>query len=189
MVKRFFDFFSSLGFLILLSPIILFSWLLAMIDTNSTGVFLQERIGQYGKPFTIYKLRTMHLKSHKVSKVGAFLRVSKLDELPQLLNILKGEMSLVGPRPDISGYYDVLEVENRLILKLKPGLTSDAAIKYANEEAILKQQKHPLKYNDEVLFPDKVKLNLDYYYKQSFFGDLKIIWKTVCLFIKTNQYP
>lgn len=107
------------------------------------------------------------------------MRKSKIDELPQLFNVLFGTMSLVGPRPDIPGYYDTLQGENRKILKLKPGITSEASIKYANEEVVLEQQPNPLQYNDEVIFPDKVKMNLEYYYKQSFWLDLKILFKTI----------
>ena len=114
-----------------------------------------------------------------VTWFGRFLRKSKLDELPQLFNILKGDMSFVGPRPDLPGYYDLLEGENRKILELKPGLTSEASIKYRNEETILQNVSNPKQYNDEVLFPDKIKMNLDYYYKQNLLIDLKIILKTV----------
>jgi lipopolysaccharide/colanic/teichoic acid biosynthesis glycosyltransferase len=160
-------------------PILFMAIAIAAIDTNSNGLFLQPRVGQFGKLFTIYKLRTMHVRTSKVSNIGAFLRRYKLDELPQLLNVLQGSMSIVGPRPDIVGYYDKLEGEQRKILELKPGLTSEAAIKYANEEELLAQQENPLKYNDEVIFPDKVSMNLHYYYNSSFFGDLKIIAKTV----------
>ncbi len=177
-MKQIFDIIFAFVSLIVLFPVLLISWLVACIDTNTNGVFLQKRIGQFGKPFTIYKLRTMHINTCKVSKIGAFLRKYKLDELPQLFNVLKGEMSLVGPRPDIAGYYDRLEGENRKILELKPGLTSKAAIKYANEELLLKQQKNPTHYNDTVLFPDKVRMNLDYYYNHTFLGDIKIILQT-----------
>jgi lipopolysaccharide/colanic/teichoic acid biosynthesis glycosyltransferase len=99
--------------------------------------------------------------------------------LPQLINILLGQMSFVGPRPDIEGYYDNLKGENRKILELKPGLTSLASIKYSNEEEILAKQNDPLKYNDEIIFPDKVKMNLDYFYNRSFYVDLIIIFKTI----------
>lgn len=153
-----------------------------MIDSRSNGFFVQERIGQFGKGFKIYKLRTIQIISGRsalrISKTGRFLRNYKLDELPQLINVLKGEMSIVGPRPDIAGYYDLLEGENRKILKLKPGLTSWASLKYYNEDELLESQDFPLEYNDKVLFPDKVRLNLEYYYRQSFYGDLKIIWAT-----------
>ena len=181
MTKRVFDIAFSLTAIVLLLPVLLICLILASADTNSTGLFLQERIGRLGKPFTIFKLRTMHSRTVKISGIGTFFRRFKLDELPQLFNVLLGNMSVVGPRPDISGYYDHLKGEARKILELKPGLTSGAAIKYANEETILLQQENPLLYNDTVLFPDKVKLNLDYYYHHSFFGDLKIVWQTVLM--------
>ncbi len=179
MCKRFFDILFSFFFLIIVFPILIITWIFACLDTSSNGIFLQKRIGQFGKPFLIYKLKTIQSKTNKVSKIGAFLRRFKLDELPQFLNVLQGNMSVVGFRPDIPGYYDTLEGEQRLILNLKPGLTSMAALKYANEDAILEQQKNPLKYNDEVIFPDKVKMNLNYYYNRTFWGDIKIIFQTV----------
>jgi len=178
MTKRPFDFLFSLLSLVVLLPVVLGSWLLAAIDTQSNGLFLQERIGQFGKPFLMYKLRTMHPITTNISSIGTFLRRYKLDELPQLFNVLQGTMSIVGPRPDIAGYYDTLQGETRNILQLKPGLTSEAAIKYAQEETLLQQQENPLQYNNTVLFPDKVRMNLDYYYHRTFYGDLKIIWKT-----------
>jgi lipopolysaccharide/colanic/teichoic acid biosynthesis glycosyltransferase len=107
------------------------------------------------------------------------MRKYKIDELPQLLNVFLGKMSMVGPRPDIVGYYDTLIGENRKILELKPGLTSEAALKYRNEEQLLKLQTQPQKYNDEVILPDKVALNLNYYYQRTFFGDLRILLNTL----------
>ena len=122
-----------------------------------------------------------------VTKQGAFLRKHKIDELPQLINIIKGEMSFVGPRPDLPGYYDLLEGEERDILKLKPGLTSLAAIKYANEEAILTEINDPKLYNDSVIFPDKVRMNLDYIKKKSLRYDLYIVGLTLkAIFVKNN---
>ena len=184
MIKRFFDFIFSLGAIILLSPILLVCWLLASMDTASNGLFLQTRIGQFGKPFTIYKLRTMHASTQEISANGAFLRRFKLDEFPQLLNILQGSMSIVGPRPDIAGYYDLLEGKDRLILNLKPGLTSLAALKYLYEDVLLAKQENPLEFNDTIIFPDKVKMNLKYYDNQSFVGDLNIIWRTLVRLLK-----
>jgi len=180
MTKRFFDlFFATLGFL-LTFPILVVLYSISTIDTKQNGIFSQTRIGQFGLPFTIYKIRTYGCSIDKpISKIGAFLRNSKLDELPQLWNIIIGNMSFVGPRPDIAGYYDTLEGENRKILQLKPGLTSLASIKYSKEESLLEKQENPLDYNDTILFPDKVKMNLEYYYSNSIFGDLKIIWKTI----------
>ena len=179
MYKRAFDFFLSFLTLIPLGFFLILFWVLASIDTNANGLFIQKRIGQFGKVFFILKLRSMSLKTNKISKFGQFLRNSKIDELPQLCNILIGNMSFVGPRPDIPGYYDKLEGENRKILELKPGLTSEASIKYANEEELLNQQDDPLFYNDTIIFPDKVKMNLEYYYKQSILVDLQIIVKTI----------
>mgnify|MGYP000987898158 CR=1 FL=1 len=178
MIKQIFDNFFALFGMAVLSPILIICWVLAAIDTGSNGLFLQTRIGQFSKPFTIYKLRTIHFRTNKISRVGAFLRNYKLDELPQLLNVLQGTMSIVGPRPDIEGYYDKLEGDERLILNLKPGLTSMATLKYINEEQELAKQANPLVYNDRVIFPDKVAMNLDYYYNNSFYGDMKIIFKT-----------
>ncbi|MGV8947307.1 MAG: sugar transferase [Lutibacter sp.] len=184
MTKRIFDLTFSLIAIALFFPVLLICLLLASADTNSTGLFLQERIGRLGKPFTIFKLRTMHSKTSNISHIGTFFRKFKLDELPQLFNVLLGNMSVVGPRPDVPGYYDNLKGEARKILELKPGLTSIATIKYADEEAILLQQQNPLLYNDTVLFPDKVKLNLDYYDHHTFFGDLKIIGQTLLVLFK-----
>jgi lipopolysaccharide/colanic/teichoic acid biosynthesis glycosyltransferase len=179
LIKKLFDFLFSLFGLLIFGWLILLLWVLATIDTQSNGFFFQNRIGQFGKIFKIVKLKTIHPKTGKISKLGAFLRKSKIDELPQLWNVLIGDMSFVGPRPDIAGYYDLLEGENRKILELKPGLTSLASIKYANEEEILETQENPLLYNDTIIFPDKVQMNLDYYYHHSFLGDIKIIVKTV----------
>ena len=180
MSKRLFDLFFALIGLIISGFLLLILYILASIDTKQNGIFSQKRIGQFGMPFTIYKIRTFGRSSEKpISKLGAFLRNSKLDELPQLWNIIIGNMSFVGPRPDIAGYYDSVQGENRKILELKPGLTSLASIKYANEEYLLEKQENPLEYNDTIIFPDKVKMNLDYYCSNSIYGDLKIIWKTI----------
>ncbi|MBP6128211.1 sugar transferase [Flavobacterium sp.] len=148
------------------------------IDTQSNGFFTQERIGQHGKSFLIYKLRTLHSKTNKTSFWGRMLRKTKLDEFPQLLNILKGEMTLVGPRPDVAGYADKLEGADRIILNLKPGVTGLASLKYRNEEQILSQQTHPQHYNDEVIWPDKVRINKWYAQNRTLIMDLQIIFYT-----------
>ena len=180
MAKRLFDLFFSILGLVFSSPLLVFFYILATLDTLQNGIFIQKRIGRFGKPFTIYKLRSYGRSSVRpVSKFGAFLRNSKIDELPQLFNVLIGDMSFVGPRPDIAGYYDTLEGEERKILELKPGLTSVASIKYANEDEVLSKQSNPLEYNDTIIFPEKVKMNLEYYYKNTVFGDIKIIWNTL----------
>ena len=178
-IKRLFDFFLSFIGLLLLGWIIFILWVLATVDTQSNGMFFQNRIGQYGKIFKILKLKTIHPKTNAISVMGRFLRKSKLDELPQLFNVLIGDMSFVGPRPDIPGYYDQLQGENQKILELKPGLTSEASLKYFNEEKLLAQKKDALCYNDSVIFPDKVKMNLDYYYRRSFWMDIRILFDTL----------
>lgn len=166
----------------MLGWLIFLSWMFATIDTQKNGFFIQQRIGQFGKPFYIIKLRsyrgcdTDNLRM--ISSFGIFIRKVKIDEWPQLINVLIGDMSMVGPRPDVPGYYDQLQGEERNILELKPGLTSSASLKYANETDVLDQQQDPLRYNDMVIFPDKVRMNLDYYYKRSFWGDIRILFKT-----------
>lgn len=178
------DYGLSLTTIIVLLPVLLLLIIISSFDTGFPGIFTQKRVGLYGKTFVIYKLRTYHSKTLKKSFVGKWMRKTKLDELPQLFNILKGDMSFVGPRPDIPGYYDTLKGDNQLILNLKPGLTSEAGIKFRNEEEILKQQKNPLEYNDTILFPEKVKMNLDYYYQLSFKKDAQILLKTLSVIIK-----
>ncbi len=149
------------------------------IDTQSNGFFTQERIGQYGKSFLIYKLRTLHVKTNKTSLWGRMLRKTKLDELPQFLNILKGEMTFVGPRPDVPGYADELVGADRILLTLKPGVTGLASIKYRNEEQILSQQPNPQHYNDEVIWPDKVRINKWYAQNRTLVMDVQIIFYTL----------
>lgn len=166
---------------ILLLPALILLLILTSWDTGFPGIFTQQRIGLYAKPFIIYKFRTLNAVTHQKSSIGHWMRKTKLDELPQLFNILKGDMSLVGPRPDIPGYYDKLQGEYRNILLLKPGLTSEAGIKYRNEEKLLCTQENPLQYNDEVLFPDKMKMNLDYYNNLSFKKDTIILLKTLSI--------
>lgn len=146
-------------------------------------------MGQYGKLFTMYKFRTMTVGhggssvsvagENRITPFGAKLRKYKLDELPELWNVLIGDMSFVGPRPDVPGYADKLVGEDRKILLLKPGITSPASIKYRNEEELLAQQIDPIKYNDEVIFPDKVKINLNYLENWSFITDIKLIIYTI----------
>jgi len=174
LLKRLFDFAGALTGLLVFGWIILLVCLLAAIDTASSGIFLQKRIGRYGKPFTIFKLRTIR-RDGTISTVGTFLRKFKIDEFPQLLNVLLGDMSLVGPRPDVAGYYDKLQGTDRQLLKLRPGVTGLASLKYADEEEILSQQDEPDMYNDKVLFPDKVRLNLIYLRQRNLFLDIKII--------------
>ena len=153
------------------------------------GFFAQKRVGKEGELFTMYRFRSMTVGhggssvsvagESRITPLGAKLRKYKLDELPELWNVLIGDMSFVGPRPDVPGYADMLEGEDRLILKLRPGITGPASLKYRNEEEILAQVDDPQRYNDEVIYPDKVRINLDYYYHHSLLGDIKLIMKTI----------
>lgn len=176
-MPKFANFLLALFLFIILLPVIIISFLILVLTTKSNGFFTQTRIGQYGNSFTIYKLQT--LIDGNATYIGRFLRKTKIDELPQLINILKGDMSFVGPRPDIPGYYDQLKGRDAQILILKPGLTSLAAIKYRNEEVLLAEQTNPLEYNNQIIFPDKVKMNLEYLKKRSFLYDIKIILLTI----------
>lgn len=190
MIKRTFDFCSSLIGLMVLFPILIFIYLVIKIGSKGPVLFSQKRVGKDGRLFTLIKFRSMTVQQEsnstatargdvRITKIGEFLRKYKLDELPELWNVIKGEMSLVGPRPDVPGYADRLKGRDREILKLRPGITGTASLKYANEEEILASQEDPQKYNDEVIFPDKVKLNLEYYENQSLWLDIKIIFATI----------
>jgi lipopolysaccharide/colanic/teichoic acid biosynthesis glycosyltransferase len=151
--------------------------------------FSQKRVGQHAEIFTLHKFRTMKVDhqgsaitvkgENRITSLGSFLRKYKLDELPGFWNILKGQMSLVGPRPDVPGYADMLNPQDRVILDLKPGLTGPATLKYSNEEEMLARQADPAEYNDRVIYPDKVRINKHYIENWSFLLDLKIIIYTV----------
>lgn len=189
-LKYLFDRTVSLFGLIFLSPVLLVVALLVRLKMpDGPVIFRQQRIGRHGKPFTMYKFRTMTV-SHsdstvsvagesRITPLGAVLRKYKLDELPELWNVLKGDMSFVGPRPDVPGYADKLQGDDRLILDLRPGITGPASLKYANEEEILAKVDDPIAYNDAVIFPDKVRINLDYYRNHTFWGDIRLIFQTV----------
>ncbi|GGE08348.1 sugar transferase [Psychroflexus salis] len=174
------DFVFALFTLILLSPILLILLAVLAFIHKGSPIFTQKRIGQNAQAFIIYKLKTINKKGISTPFLQ-LLRNLKIDELPQLINILKFEMSFVGPRPDIPGYYDQLQPKYISILDLKPGITGYASLAYSNEEAILKKQINPLKYNDEVIFPKKLQLNLAYRKSISFQQDIKIILKTLLL--------
>jgi lipopolysaccharide/colanic/teichoic acid biosynthesis glycosyltransferase len=142
-------------------------------------LFKQTRIGKNGVPFTIYKLRSIPKGANVPNSWGVFLRKTKLDELPQLFNLLKGEMAIVGPRPDIPGYADKLQGDDRIILTVKPGITGLASLKYRNEEQLLAQQPNPQNYNDAIIWPDKVRINKWYAQNRSLIMDLQIIFYTL----------
>tara|TARA_B100001939_G_C16829988_1_gene568246 strand:+ start:324 stop:911 length:588 start_codon:yes stop_codon:yes gene_type:complete len=190
MIKRFFDLISSsIGILVLL-PLMLVISIVIKLDSKGPVFFKQKRVGKDGLLFTMIKFRSMSVvqKSKstvsvkgdvRITKVGAFIRKYKFDELPELWNVLVGQMSIVGPRPDVKGFADELKGEERLILELRPGITGPASLKYVNEEELLSHQENPEKYNNEVIYPDKVRINLDYYYNQNLILDLKIIFATI----------
>lgn len=192
LIKYMFDKVAALLGIIFLSPIILIIFIIhKIVMPGGSFIFKQERVGQYGKIFNIYKIRTMKnntkqsnvfvttANDDRILPFGKWLRRTKLDEIVELVNVLKGEMSLVGPRPDVSGYADELQGSARKILELRPGITGPASLKYINEEKILAKVNNPQQYNDEVIFPDKVKINLDYYHNRTFWGDIVIIFKTI----------
>ena len=189
-MKRFFDIMFSFIGLIILSPLFLFICILLKIFSNESIFFIQKRVGRNSKLFDIIKFRSMisdkenkstvSIKGDsRVTKIGSLLRKYKLDELPELYNVLKGDMSIVGPRPDVPGYADKLKGEERKILELKPGITSLSSLKYINEEEILASKKDPISYNNKVIFPDKTRINLDYYYNNNIWIDIKIIFATI----------
>ena len=153
------------------------------------AIFKQTRIGRHGKPFTMYKFRTMTVNhggssvsvagESRITPLGAVLRKYKIDELPELWNVLIADMSFVGPRPDVPGYADALTGDDREVLLLRPGITGPASLKYRNEEEILAAVDNPQIYNDTIIFPDKVRINRYYLHNYSFVSDIKMILCTV----------
>lgn len=186
-LKRGLDIFGALIGLMLFWPVILITWCVATWDTGASGFFRQTRVGRFGRPFRVVKLRTMRpvggttittANDARITTCGMFFRRWKLDELPQLWNVLKGEMSFVGPRPDVPGYLDKLEGEERRLLQLRPGITGPATLKYHNEEQILAAQAQPEHYNDTIIWPDKVRINLNYLEHWNLWLDIRYIMKT-----------
>ena len=189
-LKWIFDRLVSLIGLLFLWPIFIVVAIFIKIKMPGGPVlFVQKRVGQYGKLFNMYKFRSMtvgHSGSSvsvagesRITPLGVKLRKYKLDELPELWNVLRGDMSFVGPRPDVPGYADQLEGHDRDILKLKPGITGPASMKYRDEEELLAKVDDPQKYNDEVIYPDKIRINLYYLEHYSFIKDIQMILCTV----------
>jgi len=188
-LKRGFDIIASFFGLIFISPLLLIIAFVTWLHGSGPVIFSQVRTGRYGKPFVIYKFRTMTVNhggntvtvkgDNRITSVGRILRKYKLDELPGLWNVLRGDMSFVGPRPDMPELTGTLTGEEMLILELRPGITGPATLKYSNEEELLASKNDPKRFNDEVLWPDKVRINLDYYRNWSFIEDLIIIAKTI----------
>jgi lipopolysaccharide/colanic/teichoic acid biosynthesis glycosyltransferase len=188
LLKRFIDIIGScIGIVIFTIPI--FSLIvISTIVHQEFGVFFQKRVGRNAFFFTVYKIKSMRFKKESaITSFGNFIRKTKLDELPQVFNVFFGQMSIVGPRPDILGYADKLKGEDKIILSVKPGLTSLASLKFANEEQLLKRQNNPLVYNDFILWPQKVALNKQYIKNWSLFNDFKVIGKTILFFLGFNK--
>ncbi len=190
LIKRSFDLFFSILGLCLTWWIILTASLCAAIDTRSSGFFTQNRVGRYGRIFKVIKIRTMReglaidtsvttSNDLRITPLGRLFRKSKIDEFPQLINIFLGQMSFVGPRPDVSGFADKLNGDDKIVLSVKPGITGPASLKYRHEEELLAKQADPEKYNREVIFPDKARLNREYVEDYSFWRDMKYIYQTI----------
>lgn len=189
-LKYVFDRVMALVGLLVLSPVLLIVAILIRVKMpGGPVIFKQKRVGRNGKLFTMYKFRSMTVNhggssvsvagESRITPLGAKLRHYKLDELPELWNVLIGDMSFVGPRPDVPGYADQLKGKDREVLKLRPGITGPASLKYRDEEDLLAKQEDPQRYNDEVIFPDKVRINQYYLNHYSFVKDIQMIFCTV----------
>ena len=187
--KRGFDIvFSFFGLVICAIPIVLLVTI-ATISTKRFGLFVQTRVGRHAKLFKIFKIRTMKHPNDenfitlrddaRLSAFGKMIRKYHLDELPQIFNVLKGDMSFVGPRPDVAGYADLLQGGDRIILSVRPGITGPATIKFKNEEVLLAQQSDAKKYNDTVIWKEKVRINKEYILNWTLLGDINYIFKTI----------
>ena len=189
MIKRIFDLISSSIVLVLLTPVLFLISLLIILDSKGGPFYIQVRIGQNGIPFGLYKFRSMRIdteglkitvgKDPRITKIGSIIRKYKLDELPQLINIIKGEMSVVGPRPETPNYVELYSEEQKKVLKVKPGLTDYASLYYIDESRILSERDNPEKAYIEEVMPAKLMLNQKYIQDASFWIDMKIIFKTL----------
>lgn len=185
---------ALLGLLLIWWLLIVVAILIKVKMPGGPALFRQTRIGRHGKPFTIYKFRTMTVGhggssvsvagESRITPLGAVLRRYKIDELPELWNVLIGDMSFVGPRPDVPGYADRLQGDDREMLELRPGITGPASLKYRNEEELLAAVDNPQEYNDTVIYPDKVRINRYYLHNYSFVKDIEMI---VCTVIGKNM--
>lgn len=190
-MKRLFDLIFSFTGLLILSPLLLVTGILIKLDSPGTVFYKQERVGRKFRTFLIYKFRTMVQDADKkglqitaggdsrVTRTGRVLRKTKVDELPQLINVLKGEMSFVGPRPEVAKYVDFYHKEYEDILRVRPGITDISSITFRDEEGILAAQDNPEDYYKFILLPEKMRLASEYIEKASFFYDLKLIVETI----------
>lgn len=170
--------------------LILLAALLARIDTGENGFFTQRRVGRYGKIFKVIKIRTMRTVSDidtsvttsndsRITTIGHFFRKTKIDELPQLINVFVGDMSFVGPRPDVPGFADKLTGDDRVVLSVRPGITGPATLQFRNEEMLLAEVENPEQYNNKIIYPEKVRLNKDYINNYSILKDIRYILATL----------
>lgn len=190
-MKRLFDVVCSLFGLLVLSPLFVFLSLWVGLGSKGGVFYKQKRVGRFNKDFTLYKFRSMRVGSDKkglltiggkdsrVTKAGFFIRKYKLDELPQLLNVLKGDMSFVGPRPEVRKYVDMYTERQLKVLDVRPGITDLASIKYRNENDLLATADNPEQYYIDVVMQDKLALNLQYIETRTFLGDIKLIFRTI----------
>ena len=190
-MKRLFDVVCSFFGLLVLSPLFVFLSLWVGLGSKGGVFYKQKRVGRFNKDFTLYKFRSMRVgadkkglltiggKDSRVTKAGFFIRKYKLDELPQLLNVLKGDMSFVGPRPEVRKYVDMYTERQLKVLDVRPGITDLASIKYRNENDLLAAADNPEQYYIDVVMQDKLALNLQYIETRSFFGDIKLIFRTI----------
>ncbi len=192
--KRLLDFSAALAGLVVLSPLMLAVAVAVRATSPGPALFIQDRVGRRGRLFRCAKFRTMGVGAHaqgsvttaedpRVTPVGRLLRRTKLDELPQLWNVLTGRMSLVGPRPDVPGYADRLQGEDRKVLELLPGITGPATLLFREEERLLALARNPRAFNDEVVYPEKLRLNREYLESGNFWRDIGYILATVCPFL------
>lgn len=193
---RFFDILFSLLGLLLLSPLFVILCLAICLESKGGAFYIQERIGLNGKPFGLYKFRSMRIGSdseglltigerdNRITRIGYFVRKTKMDELPQLLNVLKGDMSLVGPRPEVRKYTDLYTEEQRRVLSVRPGITDYASIEYVHENELLSQAEDPERMYIEKVMPDKIKLNMKYLDHYTVGEYFKIIFLTLISLVK-----
>ena len=194
-VKRALDIVLSLVLCVLLLPVFLLIALWIKLDSRGPVLFIQTRLGKDEKPFKIFKFRTMRVgadtgslvtigEDDRITRSGRFIRKLKLDELSQLINVLIGDMSLVGPRPEVRHYVDYWTPEQMRVLDVRPGITDAASIKFRNENELMEKAEDPEKYYIEVIMQEKLKLYLDYVDHHSFWGDIGLIFKTIWAILK-----
>lgn len=191
MFKRLFDIFCSALGIIILSPLFLILWVAVKLESHGPAFFMQTRVGKNNKEFKLYKFRSMYvdaeargqltvgMRDPRITKVGYNLRRFKLDELPQLLNVIKGDMSLVGPRPEVRKYVNMYTPEQMKVLDVRPGITDYASIQFINENELLAQAENPEEYYIQHIMPKKLEMNLDYIKSNHSFKDVSLILKTV----------